>query len=79
MFIERNPWIVPIGCVLFSVTTYFSIVLVNQVDKSDLLGSWFLLVSTFVCFATIAVAVYRSMRRSRDPQVMDEAKPKQSH
>ena len=74
MFIERNPWIVVVGSVLVAASAYFAVVLANQIDKSDLLGSWFLLASVFVSFATIAVVVYRSLRRSHAPAAMDEAK-----
>ena len=74
MFLERNPWVVVVGSVMTAVVAYFSVVLANQVDKSDLLGSWFLLASVFVSVATIAIMAYRALRRSRSPAAMDEAK-----
>ncbi len=79
MFIERHPWVVVVGSVLTAAAAYFAIVLVNQIDKSDLLGSWFLLASVFVSFAAIALVTYRSLRRSHAPAVMDEAKSQRSY
>jgi hypothetical protein len=73
MFIERNPWVVVIGSVLTASTAYFAVVLANQIDRSDLLGNWFILAIVFMSFATIALVVYRSLRRSRNPTAMDEA------
>jgi hypothetical protein len=79
MFIERNPWVIVIGSVLTAATAYFSVVFVNQIDWSDLLGNWFILAIVFMCFATIALAVYRSLRRSRNPTAMDEAKTRRNY
>ena len=79
MFVERNPWIVVVGSVLVAAGAYFSVVLVNGVDKSDLLGSWFFYAVVFISFAAIALAIYRSLGRSRDPQALDEARPKHGH
>ena len=79
MYVERNPWIVVVGCVLVAAGAYLAVVLVNGVDKSDLLGSWFFFASVFISFAAIALGVYRSLRRSHDPQALDEARPKHGH
>ena len=74
MFLDRNPWIVPVAAVLTAVAAYFLVVFTHGIDQSDLLGSWFLLAATFVCFAAIAIMVYRSLRQSRAPAAMDEAR-----
>jgi TRAP-type C4-dicarboxylate transport system permease small subunit len=79
MFIERNPWVVVVACILVASGVYFTVVTINHVNRSDLLGSWFLYAIVFVSFATIALAVYRSMRRSHDPAAMDEAKAERGH
>ncbi len=77
MFIERNPWIVVVGSVLTAATLYIVVVLTHQMDQSDVLGNWFMHATVFGSFAVIALIVYRSLRRSRSPAVMDEARPKQ--
>lgn len=73
MFLERNPWIVPVAAVLTAVVAYFLVVLTHGIDQSDLLGSWFFFATIFVSFAAIALVAYRSLRRSRAPAAMDEA------
>ncbi len=79
MFIERNPWIVVVGCVMTAVAIYFTAVSVNQLDRSDLIGNWFMFACIFVSVATVALVVYRSLRRSRSPAAMDEARSKGSY
>ena len=74
MFLERNPWIVPVAAVLTAVSAYFLVVIIHGVDQSDLLGSWFFFATIFVSFAAIALVVYRSLRRSGAPAAMDEAR-----
>ena len=79
MFIERNPWVVVVGSVMTAVTVYFAAVWANQLDRSDLIGSWFMYACIFVSVATVALVVYRALRRSRGPAAMDEARSKGSY
>jgi hypothetical protein len=56
---------------------YFAVVSINQINQSDLLGSWFLFALVFVSFAAIVLVTYRAlMRRAHAPTAMDEAKRK---
>ena len=76
MFLERHPWIVVVGSVMTAAGAYFAVVSVNQINQSDLLGSWFFFASVFVSFAAIVLVTYRALRRVHGPTAMDEAKQK---
>jgi hypothetical protein len=76
MFLNRNPWIVPVALVLVAIALYLAFVSSrSSVDQPELLTQWLMYAVVFVVLAAIAIVAYRTMRRSSRTD-MDEARPK---
>lgn len=64
MYVERNPWIVVVACVVVAAAVYFLAVSVRQLDLKELLGMWFMFGSVLVTFGAVAILAYRFSRRT---------------
>jgi amino acid transporter len=74
MYLNRNPWIVPIALVAAAIAFYFTFMWTRPgVDHSQLTGNWLFWAVVFIVFAVIALVAYRSLRRSAHTN-MDEAR-----
>jgi high-affinity Fe2+/Pb2+ permease len=76
MYLQRNPWIVPVALVAVAVALYFAFISSrSSIDQPELATNWILYAVIFVVFAAIATVAYRTMRRTSRTD-MDEARPK---
>jgi hypothetical protein len=75
--LKRSPWLIPIIVALVAIALFFGIVFTRAgelVGLNELLGHWVVNAVLFCVFALAALIAYRTLRRSRAPAAMDEAR-----